>query len=60
MILPFKKKGFGVILVHPTMVSVLLSASVDRCFVSRMRDCFVEMLRDFFVWRGCMFCLEVA
>ena len=30
--------GFWVILVHPTVVSVLLSASVERCFVSRMRD----------------------
>ena len=29
---------FGVILVHPTVVSVLLSALVERCFVSRMRD----------------------
>ena len=29
---------FGVFLVHPTVVSVLLSASVERCFVSRMRD----------------------
>ena len=25
-------------LVHPTVVSLLLSASVERCFVSRMRD----------------------
>ena len=30
--------GFWVFLVHPTVVSVLLSASVERCFVSRMRD----------------------
>ena len=30
--------GFGVFLVHPPMASVLLSASVERCFVSRMRD----------------------
>ena len=30
--------GFGVFLVHPTMASVLLSASVERCLVSRMRD----------------------
>ena len=28
----------GVFLVHPTVVSVLLSASVHRCFVSHMRD----------------------
>ena len=33
-----KKFGFWVFLVHPTVVSVLLSASVERCFVSRMRD----------------------
>ena len=33
-----KKIGFGVFLFHPTVVSVLLSASVERCFVSRMRD----------------------
>ena len=33
-----KKLGFGVFLVHPPMASVLLSASVERCFVSRMRD----------------------
>ena len=32
-----KKKGFGVFLVHPTVVSVL-SASVEKCFVSQMRD----------------------
>ena len=30
--------GLGVFLVHPPMASVLLSASVERCFVSRMRD----------------------
>ena len=35
---PLKKNGFWVFLVHPTVVSVLLSASVERCFVSRMRD----------------------
>ena len=29
---------FWVFFVHPTVVSVLLSASVERCFVSRMRD----------------------
>ena len=32
--------GFGVFLVHPPMASVLLSAMVERCFVSRMRDFF--------------------
>ena len=36
---PLKKKlGFWVFLVHPTVVLVLLSASVERFFVSRMRD----------------------
>ena len=35
-----KKMYFLVFLVHPTVVSVLLSASVERCFVSRMRDFF--------------------
>ena len=38
---PRKKKFFFVAdfaLVHPPMASVLLSASVERCFVSRMRD----------------------
>ena len=33
-----KKLGFWVFLVHPTVVSVLLSALVERCFVSRIRD----------------------
>ena len=33
-----KNLGFWVFLVHPTVVLVLLSASVERCFVSRMRD----------------------
>ena len=28
-------------MVHPTFVSVLLSASVERCFVSRLKDFFV-------------------
>ena len=35
-----RKLGFGVFLVHPPMASVLLSASVERCFVPRMRDFF--------------------
>ena len=39
-----KKSGFRVFLVHPTMVSVLLSASVERCFVSRMQDFFLLYL----------------
>ena len=47
---------FWVFLVHPTVVSVLLSASVERCFVSRMRDffalfqttsLFVRIIEDF-------------
>ena len=33
-----KKSGFWVFLVHPPMALVILSASVERCFVSRMRD----------------------
>ena len=28
-------------LVHPPMASVILSASVERCFISRMRDFFL-------------------
>ena len=36
--LPDWLSGFGVFLDHPPMASVLLSASVERCFVSRMRD----------------------
>ena len=37
---PRKKSVFfaDFALVHPPMASVLLSASVERCFVSRMRD----------------------
>ena len=31
-------------MVHPTMVSVLLSALVERCFVSRMRDFFLYVV----------------
>ena len=38
----FKKKWFWVFLVHPTVVSVLLSASVERCFVSRMRHFYIK------------------
>ena len=33
-----KKLGFWVFLVHPTVVSVLLSALVERYFVSRMQN----------------------
>ena len=35
-----KKWVFGYVLVHPTVVSVLLSASVKRYFVSCIRDFF--------------------
>ena len=28
--------------VHPPMASMLLSASMERCFVSRMRDFFIQ------------------
>ena len=35
-----KKLGFWVFLVNSTVVSVLLSAAVERCFVSRMQDFF--------------------
>ena len=37
----FFKSGFGVFLVHPSVVFVLLSASVDGCFGSRLRDLFL-------------------
>ena len=37
-----KKLGFGVFLDHPPMASVLVSASVERCLVSRMRDFFTK------------------
>ena len=33
-----KNSVFWVFLVHPTVVSVLLSTSVEGCFVSGMRD----------------------
>ena len=46
-----KKLGFGVFLVHPPMASVLLSASVEKCFVSRMRD--------FFKWCHCSLILGI-
>ena len=44
-----KNLGYWIFLVHPTVVSVLLSASVERCFVSRMRDFFIHHIL-------CMFC----
>ena len=37
--------GFCVFLVHPTVASVLLSASVERFDVSRMRDLLVHGIR---------------
>ena len=40
-----KNLGFWVFLVHPTVVLVLLSASVERCFVSRMRDFILIILK---------------
>ena len=40
--LPDGLLGFWVFLVHPPMALVLLSASVERCFVSRMRNFLVE------------------
>ena len=42
--LPDGLSGFWVFLVHPPMASVLLSASVERCFVSRMRDFFLYII----------------
>ena len=39
--LPDGLSGFWVFLDHPPMTSVLLSALVERCFVSRMRDFFL-------------------
>ena len=42
-----KKLGFWEFLVHPVVVSVLLSASVKRCFVYRMRD-FFNLLYKFY------------
>ena len=47
---PRKKKFFlaDFALVHPPMASVLLSALVERCFVSRMRDFFLQLLDFFF------------
>ena len=47
----FQKFGLLGILGPPTMVSVLLCASVERCFVSRMRDFFSTNLAFFKVLR---------
>jgi hypothetical protein len=41
-----KKSCFGVFLVHPPMASVLLSASVERFSVSRMRDFYEETWKN--------------
>ena len=42
-----QKKVFFVVaefaLVHPPMASVLLSPSVERCFVSRVRDFYLKI-----------------
>ena len=45
---PLTFLGFCIFLVDPTMVSVLLSASVERFDVSRMRD-FLGACHHFFV-----------
>ena len=53
--LPRKKKFFVVAefaLVHPPMASVLLSASVERCFVSRMRDFFSRNYYNFCLYQS--------
>ena len=42
MIFPFFKKNVFSGILGPPVVSVLLSASVERCFVSRMRDFWLE------------------
>ena len=62
-----QKSGFGVFLVNPPRASVLLSASVKRCFVFFLRGCVIffcpERMHDFFfVIRGCLIYLsqEVA
>ena len=49
-----KNLDFWVFLVHPTVVSVLLSASVERCFVSRMRTFFrlFDIFLHFFRFLG--------
>ena len=46
---PRAKKFFFVadfVLVHPSMASVLLSASIERCFVSRMQDFLLIFLQN--------------
>ena len=44
-----KKMGVWVFLVHPTVVLVLLSASVERCFVSRMQDLY-DLICNFIIF----------
>ena len=44
-----EKSGFGVFLIHPSMASVLLSASVERCFVSRMRDFYRYISKNHYI-----------
>ena len=46
-----KKLGFWVFLVNPTVVLVLLSASVERYFVSRMWDFFLGTENYFHIFR---------
>ena len=56
-----KQSGFGAFLVHPTVVLVLLSAAVKRCFVSRMRDFFIACYQNgtkFYVLFEITFCVE--
>ena len=48
--------GFWVFLIHSTLVSVLLSASFERCFVSRMRDFFSMLFTIFTVFNNFYFC----
>ena len=48
-----KKEGFWVFLVHPTVVLMLLSASVERCIVSHMRDfCMVYLFSQVFFFKS--------
>ena len=43
------KFRFGVFVVHPTVVSMVSSASVERCFVSYMRDFFLTNMKCYSV-----------
>ena len=46
-----KKSELWVLSVHPTVVLMLLSASVERCFVSHMRDIFRKLIYFIFLIR---------